>query len=295
MAQAFVEDPPYIKHAKIGRVDFAGFALLAVWLGTLQVILDKGQQEDWFASEWIRWFAVISALCFLGFVVREVRTGHPIVNLHILRNRNFATGVLLITTLGAVLYGTTAALPIFLQTEMGYPAMQSGMTLSPRGLGAFVTTFIVGRLVGRVRNRILITIGFALLAASSFWLAQINLQISMWNVILPSVLNGVAISFIFTPLTTAAVGHLQQAQMGNATGIYNLMRNLGGSHPPLRDVAAGGEQLDFAVVRQQRQHAGNWWAKPARPCPGTRHRDIPGARNRRREPAGPPAGRVPAS
>jgi DHA2 family multidrug resistance protein len=127
------------------------------------------------------------------------------------------------------LYGTTAALPIFLQTLMGYPALQSGLALSPRGLGAFVTTFLVGRLVGRVRNRVLITIGFSLLAASSFCLGNINLQIGLWNVIWPSVLNGVAISFIFTPLTTAAVAHLRQEQMGNATGVYDLMRNLGGS------------------------------------------------------------------
>jgi DHA2 family multidrug resistance protein len=229
MAQAFVEDPPYIKKAKAGAVDFIGFGLLAVWLGSLQIILDKGQQEDWFESPWMRWFAVISVVCFVGFVVRELRAGHPLVNLQVLKNRNFAAGVMLITVLGAVLYGTTAALPIFLQTLMGYSALQSGLTLSPRGLGAFVTTFLVGRLVGRVRNRVLITIGFCLLAASSFWLGSINLQVSMRNVILPSVLNGVAISFIFTPLTTAAMGYLRQEQMANATGIFNLMRNLGGS------------------------------------------------------------------
>lgn len=229
MVQAFVEDPPYIKHARIQRIDFIGFALLAVWLGTLQVILDKGQQEDWFAALWLRWTAVISVGCFFGFVWRELRTGHPIVDLRVLKNRNFGAGVLMITTLGAVLYGTTAALPIFLQTLMGYPALESGLALSPRGVGAFITTFIVGRLVGRVRNRVLITVGFLLLAGSSFWLGHINLQISVWNVIWPSVLNGVAISFIFTPLTTAAVAHLRQEQIGNATGIYNLMRNLGGS------------------------------------------------------------------
>jgi DHA2 family multidrug resistance protein len=229
MAQAFVEDPPYVRRAKAGGVDFLGFALLAVWLGTLQIIFDKGQQEDWFASEWIRWFAFISLVCFLGFLVRELRMEHPIVNLRVLKNRNFAAGVLLMTVLGAVLYGTTAALPIFLQTLMGYSALQSGFTLSPRGVGAFVMTFIVGRLVGRVRNRVLIATGFGLLAASSFWMGHINLQISMADVILPSVLNGIAISFIFTPLTTAAMGYLRQDQMANATGIYNLMRNLGGS------------------------------------------------------------------
>lgn len=229
MAQAFVEDPPYVKHAKITRIDFTGFALLAVWLATLQVVLDKGQQEDWFASTWICWFSLLSVVCLALFVRREFQTEHPIVDLRVLKNRNFAAGVLLMTTLGAVLYGTTAALPIFLQTMMGYPALQSGYALSPRGAAAFISTFVIGRLVGRIRNRYLITVGFSLLAASSFWLGHINLQISVWNVIWPSVLNGVAISFIFTPLTTSAMGYLRQEQMANATGIYNLMRNLGGS------------------------------------------------------------------
>ena len=228
-SQAFVEDPPYIRQAKTGRVDVIGFALLAIWLSTLQIIMDKGQEEDWFASVWIRWFAIISAAAFIGFLIRECRTEHPMVHLGILRNRNFGMGILLITSLGAVLYGTTAALPIFLQTMMGYPALQSGYALSPRGIGAFITTSIVGRLVGRVRNRSLIAIGFVLLAISSFWLGHINLQISKWNIIWPSVLNGIAISFIFVPLTTSAMGQLEQEQMGNATGIFNLMRNLGGS------------------------------------------------------------------
>ncbi|HSU52498.1 MAG TPA: DHA2 family efflux MFS transporter permease subunit [Candidatus Dormibacteraeota bacterium] len=229
MVHAFVEDPPYIQNAKVEKIDFIGFALLAVWLGSLQVILDKGQQEDWFASEWIRWFGLLSVGCFLGFIIRELHTEHPIVDLRILANRNYAGGLLMITTLGAVLYGTTAALPIFLQTLMGYPALQSGMALSPRGIGAFITTFLVGRLVGRVPYRVLISLGFGLLAVSSFWLGHINLGIAMWNVVLPSVLNGVAISFIFVPLTTATMGYLRQEQMGNATGIFNLMRNLGGS------------------------------------------------------------------
>ncbi len=229
MAQAFIEDPPYIKNAKIGSVDAWGFGFLAVWLGTLQVILDKGQQDDWFASTWIVWFAVISAFCFVAFIVRELTTDHPIVNLRVLKNRNFVAGVVLITCLGAVLYGTTAALPIFLQTMMGYPALQSGYALSPRGVAALITTFIVGRLIGKVPNRLLISAGFVLLALSSFWLGMINLQISVWSIIWPSVLNGVAISFIFVALTTSAMGHLRQDQMGNAAGIYNLMRNLGGS------------------------------------------------------------------
>src|SRR4051812_13401643 len=97
MTQAVVEDPPYIKEAKVHRIDFLGFALLAVWLGTFQVILDKGQQEDWFASAWISWFAILSVLSFAGFIIRELCTEHPIVDLRIFVNRNYSAGILMIT------------------------------------------------------------------------------------------------------------------------------------------------------------------------------------------------------
>jgi DHA2 family multidrug resistance protein len=147
----------------------------------------------------------------------------------VLGNRNFAAGLALITVVGIVLYGTTAAIPIYLQTLMGYTALGSGLALSPRGLAAFASTIVVGRLVGRVRNRYLLITGFTLVAVSSFMLGNINLSVDMATVIWPSVVNGIGISFIFIPLTTSAVAYLRQAQMGNATGIYNLMRNIGGS------------------------------------------------------------------
>jgi DHA2 family multidrug resistance protein len=130
---------------------------------------------------------------------------------------------------GVVLYGTTAAIPIYLQTLMGYTALGSGLALSPRGLAAFATTIVVGQLVGRVRNHYLLTVGLSLVAVSSFMLGRINLSVDMATVIWPSVVNGVGISFIFVPLTTATVAFLRQDQMGNATGLYNLMRNIGGS------------------------------------------------------------------
>ena len=229
LAQWLVEDPPYIKRNVKAPIDFIGFGLLALWLGTLQIILDKGQESDWFGSEWIRWFTALSIAAMIGFVFRELTVKHPLVELRILKNRNFAVGVALITIVVAILYGTTVELPLFLQTLMGYPALQSGYALSPRGIGAFITTTLVGRLVGRVRNRWLMCIGFPVLATASFMLSNINLQVSEAAVIWPSVINGIAISFIFVPLTTAAMGHLPQAQIGNATGLYNLMRNLGGS------------------------------------------------------------------
>jgi DHA2 family multidrug resistance protein len=154
---------------------------------------------------------------------------HPLVDLRVFKSRNFTVGLILMTTLAAILYGTTAELPLFLQTLMGYPALQSGYAMSPRGVAAFLATFLVGRLVGRVPARWLLGVGFTTLAISSFMLSDINLQVSQINVIWPSVVNGIAISFIFVPLTVMTLSHLGQAQIGNATGLYNLMRNLGGS------------------------------------------------------------------
>ena len=228
-AQWLVEDPPYIRRNLAATIDYIGFGLLAVWLATLQILLDKGQEADWFGAEWVRWFTAISVLSFIGFIYWEFTTEHPLVDLRVFKNRNFTVGLILMTSLGAILYGTTAQLPLFMQTLMGYPALQSGYALSPRGIAAFVTTALVGRLVGKMRMKWMLCVGFSLLAVSSFMLSHVNLQVAPINIIWPSIVNGIAISFIFVPLTTATMSQLGQRQIGNATGLYNLMRNLGGS------------------------------------------------------------------
>jgi DHA2 family multidrug resistance protein len=229
MARWVVEDPPYIKRNKSATIDFVGFGLLAVWLATLQIVLDKGQEADWFGAGWVCWFTAVSVAAFIGFVAWEFSFEHPLVDLRVFKNRNFAVGVILMTSLAAILYGTTAELPLFLQTLMGYPALQSGYAMSPRGIAAFCATALVGRLVGKVPFRLMLVVGFILLAYSSFVLSDINLQVARINVIWPSIINGVAISFIFVPLTTITMSQLGQQQLGNASGLYNLTRNLGGS------------------------------------------------------------------
>jgi DHA2 family multidrug resistance protein len=115
MTQMFIEDPPYIKRVSRKEIDYTGFALMAVGLGTLQVILDKGQQDDWFAASWIRWFALISAVSLIAFVVRELKTEKPIVDLRIIKDRNFAVGIFIATAYGAIVYGTLLILPLFLR------------------------------------------------------------------------------------------------------------------------------------------------------------------------------------
>jgi DHA2 family multidrug resistance protein len=232
MCQAFVEDPPYIRAAKQrvrGQVDAIGFGFMALWLATLQFVLDKGQEEDWFQTPWICWFTAISVVSMVAFIVWELRVAHPIVDLRVLRHRNFAVGTGMMALMGVVLYSSITLLPLYLQNLMGYPALNSGMAISPRGIGAIMSMVIVGRLIGKVDSRMLIGFGFALLAFAARMFGDIDLQIAMRDVVLPNIIMGFAMGFIFVPLTTMAMGELSNEEMGNATGIFNLMRNLGGS------------------------------------------------------------------
>src|SRR5262249_19556160 len=157
-----------------------------------QIILDKGQEVDWFATNWIRWFTLISVVTMIAFIIWELHVEQPIVNLRVLANRNFAAGTFLITIFGLVLYATTALLPLFLQNLMGYPALQSGMAVSPRGLGSIIAIIIIGRMIGIIDNRLFITLGFIVLAWSSFLLGKINLSIDMSSVVLSCFIGGIA-------------------------------------------------------------------------------------------------------
>ncbi|MDR3670916.1 MAG: DHA2 family efflux MFS transporter permease subunit [Holophaga sp.] len=228
MARRYIIDPPYLKQAQ-GSIDIIGFALMAVWVGALQLVLDKGQEADWFGSAWICWLAALAVVALIAFIYREFNHREPIVQLRVLGDRNFGVGTLINTIYGSVLYGFTAMLPLFLQTLMGYPALDSGLAVSPRGLGSIMATLVMGTLSNYVDGRVLLAFGFSLLGISALVLSHINLEISMVSVILPNLMNGFATGCIFVPLTTLTMGRLAKQEIGNAAGIYNLMRNLGGS------------------------------------------------------------------
>ena len=229
MSNTFVEDPPYIRDQRPGRIDYIGFGLMALALGTMQLVLDKGQEEEWFASSFITWVTILSVTATVIFVIWELRSRDPIVDLRVLGNRNFAVGTSLMIIMGIVLYGTIAMLPLFLQTLMGYSAVASGMAVSPRGFGAIASMLIVGRLINRIRGRYLVMFGFAVLGYSIYQFSKINLEISISSIVWPNIISGFAMGFIFVPLTTMALGTLSNEQMGNASGVFNLMRNTGGS------------------------------------------------------------------
>jgi DHA2 family multidrug resistance protein len=229
MQQAFVEDPPWIAKAKAAAIDYIGFGLMAVGIGLLQIVLDKGQEADWFGSTWICWTMAVSVAALVAFVVWELRQKEPILNLRLLSNRNFALATVLIAILGAVLYGSTAILPIFMQTLLGYPALQSGLAMTPRGIGSFMSMMTVGRVIKKVDHRAMLMGGFMFLGLSTWMLTRLNLDITPADISWPLVASGFCMGFIFVPLTTLSVSTLRQDQIQQATGLYALLRNLGAS------------------------------------------------------------------
>jgi DHA2 family multidrug resistance protein len=228
MALMFIHDPPYIKRGE-GGIDYWGIGYLALGIGALQVMLDKGQEDDWFGSHFITILFVLAVIGFIAFIVRELTTAHPVVQLKIFKNRTYATGVFLMTVLGFVLYGSTVLLPLWLQTLMGYPALQAGMAMLPRGLGSFLFMPLVGILMGKIEARKLLGAGLLVAAFSIYQLSRLNLQAGYWDIFWPQLLQGTSMGLLFVPLTTITNGNIPKEQMGNATSLFNLMRNIGAS------------------------------------------------------------------
>ncbi len=241
-----VWDPAYIKRGK-GRVDLWGIGFLALGIGMLQVILDTGQRNDWFASDLIRLYAVLCVFGLIAFVWRELRTDHPIVDLSVLRDTTYTTGVFLITVLGFCLYASLVLLPIYMQSLLGFPAFTAGVALSPRGVGAIVTTPFAGILTSKGHARKLLVLGLALCGFTMWQLSALNLNAGYWDVVWPQVVQGVGMSCLFIPIMAASVSRIKNEKMGNATSIFNLMRNIGGSF----GIAV---MTTFLVRRQQVHH-----------------------------------------
>ncbi len=242
----FVEDPPYIKNAKPGRLDGIGLGLLAVWLGALQIILDKGQEDDWFGATWIRWATAILVVALVAFLIRELTHDKPLVDLRIFKNRNFLVGCILIFLFGAVVYGLITILPLFFQELLGYTALAAGWAVAPRGLGALFFMPVTGILTQKFDNRYLVCAGFISAGICTLWLGQATLDISQWSLFWPIILTGAGVSLIFVPLATATMGTLRNEEIGNASGLYNLLRNVGGS--------IGISVVNTLLARHQQTH-----------------------------------------
>ncbi len=229
MVQSFVFDPPYIRRNETAGNDYWGIGMLAVWIATMQAAFDKGQELDWFGSHFINALLITAAVFLTGFLMRELLAKDPVVNLRVFKIRSYATGVFLMTVLGFVLYGSIVLLPIWLQTLLGYPAVNAGFTMAPRGLGSMVGMPLIGMILPRFDPRKVLATGLLLGAYSTFRLAQMNLDVGYWDLFWPQFIQGFALGCIFVPLTTVTMADVPREAMGNATSLFNLMRNLGGS------------------------------------------------------------------
>jgi len=228
MAMLFIYDPPYLRRARQG-VDYWGIGLLAVGIGALQIMLDKGQEADWFASHLIAVLAVLAVGGLGIFIVRELMTRDPVVHLSVFKNRTYSTGVFLMTVLGFVLYGSTVLLPLWLQTLMGYPALQAGMAMLPRGLGSFLFMPVVGILMSKVEPRKLLAAGLVISSYSLYLLSKLDLNAGYWDIFWPQLLQGTSMGLLFVPLSTITNDSIPRHEIGNATSLFNLMRNIGAS------------------------------------------------------------------
>ena len=242
----FVHDPPYIKNAKVGRFDNIGFGLLIVWTGCLQVILDKGQEDDWFAASWVRWASAALVTSLILWVWHSWTKTDGLVDLHVMKDRNFRTGCVLIFMLGVCLYITISILPLYFQELLGYTAFTAGMVVGPRGFGALIGSPLIGQLAQKVDARILMTLGFAGFGVCSLIFGNIDLGIGPYTLLIPIILTGFAMSFVFVPMATMMMATIPRHEMGNATGLSNMLRNIGGS--------IGIAMAETAIIRRAALH-----------------------------------------
>src|SRR6478735_8738828 len=228
MTKLYIFDPPYLR-SENRNVDYWGIGMLVVGIGALQIVLDKGQEDDWFSSNMIVVLSIVAAVTLAALIWHLLVTDDPIVDLRVFKERSYAVGVFLMTVVGFVLYGSMVLLPIMLQTLLGYPPLQAGIAMAPRGIGSFFMMPITGLITGRVDARKLLTIGLLVGGGTLIWLAALNLQAGYWDVFWPQLIQGSAMALLFVPLTTVTMDSIRPERMGNATSLFNLMRNLGGS------------------------------------------------------------------
>jgi DHA2 family multidrug resistance protein len=232
LGSAFLDDPPgegTAARPSTVRFDGVGLALLVLGIGALQVALDQGQRLDWFDSPAITTLVVVAVVALTALVVWELRVGYPLVDLRVLANRTFALGTLLITLVGFGLYSSFLLLTFYAQHLLRYDALTAGWVLAPGGLGSLISLAIGGRLVDRVDPRWLVSLGTGIIAYSLYLMGSLTLGADFWAVLWPRFIQGFGMGLVFVPLTTMSLTAVSRAELPTATGIFNVVRNVGGS------------------------------------------------------------------
>ena len=228
MTMAFLRDPDYIRKPERG-IDFIGLSAMTIGVVGLQYVLERGQHDDWFDSPSILTLTIVGLTALIFFIVREVRDPHPFVDLRVFKSRAFAAGNLIGVVSGFGLYGLNLILPLFFQNVLGFNAWQTGVALLPGAIATAISMPIAGRVTARVDARISIAFGLGLFAVGSWLMGGLDQTAGFWDIFWPRVYQGFALGFLFVPLTTATLGGIPNSKMANATGLYTLLRQLGGS------------------------------------------------------------------
>jgi DHA2 family multidrug resistance protein len=232
MTSLLIQDPPYLvrKGFRDGlKIDYMGFGLLALGLGSLEVVMDEGQKNDWFGSSFITMFAIVMAVSLIAVVLWELRQKNPIIDFHVLKDRNFTLATVSMLVLGFVLYASTALLPMFLQSLLGYTAMLSGMVLSPAGLVVIVLLPVVGMLMRRFQARWLVIFGVLISSGGLLLMSHFTLGIDYSTAVIGRIVQSAGMPFLFVPISAVAFAYIPKERTNYATGLFNLARNIGGS------------------------------------------------------------------
>ena len=249
MTRLFVFDPSYIRR-RSQRIDYWGIGMLALGIACLQIVLDKGQEKDWFGTHWITEVTVISAVALIAFVIYELNVKDPVVDLRVFKNMTYSTGVFLMAVLGVGLYGSLVLIPLVLQTVLGFPALQAGIAMAPRGVGSFIAMPVVGIILAKVDARKMLGVGVLVCAYTLIELSRLNTNAGFWDFCWPQFYMGLALGMLFVPLTTVTMDPIPVEHMGNATSLFNLVRNLGGSIgiAAVSTIQTRREQFDVNVL-----------------------------------------------
>src|SRR5437899_575733 len=224
---SFINDSRH--QQRTDRVDFLGLGLLAVGIGALQTMLERGERLDWFASGQVRLLGITSALALITFIWHELTTEQPVVDLRILKSRQLAVGVVYGLVLGVCLYATIFVLPVYLQNVRNFTANQTGLVILPGALASAFTMAFMGRLQGKFDARLSIAAGVGIFALAMWKHAHFTTESGFHDFFWPLVLRGVGLGLVFVPLTNLALAELPMSKIPNGTGLFNLMRQLGGS------------------------------------------------------------------
>jgi MFS transporter, DHA2 family, multidrug resistance protein len=233
LGSAFLDDSTREERLAPGpstaRFDGVGLALLVAGIGALQVALDQGQRLDWFDSSVITTLVVVAVFALTALVIWELRVAHPLVDLRVLANRTFALGTFLITVVGFGLYSSFLLLTFYTEHLLRYDALTAGWVLAPGGIGSLISLAIGGRLVDRIDPRWLVSLGTAIIAYSLYLMGSLSLGADFWAVLWPRFIQGFGMGLVFVPLTTMSLTAVSKAELPTASGIFNVVRNVGGS------------------------------------------------------------------